>query len=156
MVDADAVSFLSSNAELIPLEDLVFYEFIFPKQLACVASFQRQTTGNGAAFWLTSVSFSLPHINNQILQWVADSPNTEWLAIAEDYNGNVRALGGAPGGLALSFDGNTGARPGDANPMNFALSAEQIQPYTALGAYENDELFTSGEFDYSFDFSFTS
>ncbi|WP_342086090.1 hypothetical protein [Dyadobacter sp. OTU695] len=156
LVDSDAVSISSVNAELIPLEDLVFYEFIFPNQLACVASFQRQIKETGAAFWLTTVSFSLPHINNQILQWVAQNPNTEWLAIAEDYNGNVRALGGTPGGMLLSFDGNTGARPGDANPMNFALAAEQIQPFTALTAYENAELFTSGEFDYSFDFSFTS
>lgn len=155
LVDADSVSFLSPNAELIPLEDLVFYEFIFPKQLACVASFQRQTKETGGAFWLTSVSFSLPHINNQILNWVADNPNTEWVAIAEDYNGNVRALGGRPGGLVFDFDGNTGARPGDANPMNFALAAEQLAPFTSLASYENADLFTSGEFDYSFDFSFS-
>lgn len=154
-LDADLVSFLPHSTELIPLADLVFYEFIFPKDLACIASFQRQTKDTGAAFWLTRVSFSLPHINNQILQWVADNPRTEWLAIAEDYNGNVRALGGSPGGLVLTFDANTGARPGDTNPMAFALSAEQLTPFMPLTSYENSDLFTSGEFDYSFDFSFS-
>lgn len=155
LLDADLVSLVAQNAELIPLADLVFYEFIFPKDLACIASFQRQTKDTGAAFWLASVSFSLPHINNQILQWVADNPRTEWLAIAEDYNGNVRALGGNPGGLVLSFEANTGARPGDTNPMAFILAAEQLTPFTPLASYENSDLFTSGEFDYSFDFSFS-
>lgn len=155
LVDADSVSILSPNAELIPKADLVFYEFIFPKALACVASFQRQLNESGAAYWAVTLSFTLPHSTNQIMEWAAGNPNTEWFIIAEDYNDNVKAFGGSTGGLALTCQGTTGARPGDINPVSFNLTANQLVPYTSLASYENADLFTSGEFDYSFNFSFS-
>ncbi|MCE6987486.1 hypothetical protein [Dyadobacter sp. CY323] len=155
IVNSDRVSILRPDIELIPVADLVFYEFIFPNDLACIASFQRRFSGSGAAYWVASVSFTLPHINNQIISWVANNPTTEWLLIAEDYNGHVRVIGGDPTGLIMEFQSTTGAGPGAQNPMVFSFSAEQIFPFVTLPEYENEALFPDSEFDFSFDFSFT-
>jgi hypothetical protein len=92
-----------------------------------------------------------------MMQWADERRDILWLAIAEDYNGSTRLLGGLPQGLNLSFQGTTGNGPKDANPMGFTFSAEQLMPFLQLPSYEDATLFpNNAAFSYGFSTGFNS
>ena len=142
---------------LVPQGDLVFYEFIFPSDLSCTATFQRVEKETGSVFWTTSIGFNLPHISDEMVSWAAENANTLWIAIFEDYNGVTRFCGGFQEGMRMSFQATTGGSPSGQNPMVFAFSAEQMLPYKLLPAYDDNILFqnTAG-FSYGFSTGFNS
>ena len=155
MADASTLLFLAATGELIPLGPITLYEFTFPSDLSCSASFQRQYADSGSGFWIQTISFFLPHLSNDLLEWAFEHRDTEWMIISEDYNGEVRASGGIPDGLRLDFQASTGAGPTAANPMQFAFSGRQLRPFTPIASYDDDILFPAGEFDYGFDLDFS-
>lgn len=142
---------------LVPQEDLVFYEFIFPSDLSCTATIQRVEKDTGSVFWNSNIYFSLPHISDELVNWVVENDDVLWIAIAEDYNGLCRFFGGFKEGLQMSFQATTGGGPTAQNPMDFSFGAEQLLPYKSLPAYEDNILFqnTAG-FSYGFSLGFNS
>ena len=157
IVDADSLLILKFSQELVPQNDFVLYEFIFPADLSCVATIQRQEKDTGSVFWTMNISFSLPHMNDQLVLWVADHSNTLWLAIAEDYNGDCRVFGGLHEGLKFAFQTTTGGAPKGTNPMAFAFSGEQLLPYLPLASYEDTALFPNdAAFSYGFSTGFNA
>jgi hypothetical protein len=157
IVDASALLVLKLRGELVPQRDFILYEFIFPADLSCSASIQRQVKDTGAVFWIQTITFNLPHIADAMVQWAADHAQTRWLAIAEDYNGFTNLYGGCPEGLLCAFQATTGSGPRDVNPMSFTFSAEQLLPYLPLATYNDDDLFPSeASFSYGFSTGFNS
>lgn len=155
VVDANYILLLRSG--LVPQLDFIFFEFIFPSDLSCVATTSRQVRESGSVHWNQSISFNLPHMSDEMVLWVADNPETLWIAIAEDYNGGARAFGGSYEGLKLGFQATTGAGPRDANPMGFTFSGEQLIPFKTLPAYDDHVLFPNGAgFSYGFSIGFNS
>lgn len=157
IVDADLMD-LSDKNDLVPQVNAILYEFIFPSDLSCTATIQRQKKeSTGAVWWDQSVSFSLPHISNSIVMWAANNDETLWLAIAEDYNGITRLYGTPGDGLTMSFGATTGSGPRSSNPMNFSFEAEQLLPFIELPSYEDNILFPSkAAFSYGFSTGFNS
>jgi len=155
IVDADMLLVL--NNWLIPQNDFIFYEFIFPSDLSCIASFGRQLKESGSPFWNQNISYALPHVSDMLVMWAAENAYKLWIVIAEDYNGITRAFGGSCEGLKMSFQATTGNGPRDTNPMSFAFSAEQLAPYIILPDYEDNILFPNGAgFSYGFSTGFNS
>lgn len=164
LVDADLMVALLAfpydgtlNAILVPEQNVTFYEFIFPSDLSCVASFQRQETESGSVFYSQSLAFNLPHLSNEMSTWSMITGQTRWLAFTEDYNGECRVWGGALDGLKLSFSATTGESPRSGNPMSFALSEQQLLPYISISSYEDNILFPNNAgFSYGFSTGFNS
>jgi hypothetical protein len=142
---------------LVPQQDLVFYEFIFPSDLSCAATVQRVERETGSVFWNSSIAFNLPHISDELVTWAAENGDVLWIIITEDYNGFFRFFGGLQEGMRMSFQATTGGGPTAQNPMAFNFSAEQLLPYKSIPAYEDNILFqnTAG-FSYGFSLAFNS
>ncbi|WP_439555055.1 hypothetical protein [Dyadobacter sp.] len=156
LVSADTLKFFPS-AGLVPQTSFVFYEFIFPSDLPCIATVQQQESPTGQIFFAQSISFSLPHFSDLLIQWIARERNTDWLVIAEDNNEITRLFGGVPDGLRLSLQGNTGAGRRDTNPISFSLTGQQLTPYTLLADYQDQILFPNNAgFSYGFSTGFNS
>lgn len=145
------------NTILVPQENVEFYEFTFPSDLSCVASFQRQQKESGSAFWIQTLAFNLPHMSDGMLTWAAMNAQTRWILFAEDYNGHARVLGGMHEGLQMGFGATTGESPRGTNPMSFSLSGEQLLPYLTIPSYEDNILFPNNAgFSYGFSTGFNS
>jgi len=154
---AGAAALMLAPGQVIPQTSFVFYEFVFPSDLSCVASFTRKETERGSVFWTQTISFNLPHLADGLVAWIAQNKTTDWVAITEDYNGVCRAFGGQPDGLRLGFQATTGAGPRDANPMAFQLTGDQLEAYHLLPDYADDVLFAPGAgFSYGFSTGFNS
>ncbi|WP_031527012.1 hypothetical protein [Dyadobacter crusticola] len=149
--------FVFPSVGLVPQSSFKFYEFIFPSDLSCVASVQKQKAESGSIFWQVQISFSLPHFLDSITEWVVTNAQTQWILIAEDYNGTCRAFGGTPDGLDFAFQATTGSGPRDANPMVFTFSGNQLAPFFPLLAYEDSDIFPNdAAFSYGFSIGFNS
>lgn len=157
-VNANAVAVLRFLPyPIVPQQDFVFYEFVFPFDIPCLATTTRQIKETGSAFWVQQISFTLPHISDMLTEWAQENAQTLWLAIAEDYNGITRAFGGTLEGLRMSFQASTGSGPKDSNPMGFVLAADQLLPYVTLPSYEDEILFPNNAgFTYGFSIGFNS
>ena len=156
LVDANSL-YVFPHFGLIPQKDLTFFEFIFPADLSCSATFQLQNKETGSTFWAVNINFSLPHLQDPLVAWITSNEKTLWIAIAEDYNGMSYAFGGMHEGLKLNLQATTGNGPRDTNPMAFTLGAEQLRPYTPLPDYEDSELFSNtAGFSYGFSTGFNA
>lgn len=144
-------------AQLVPLRSFTGIEFIFPRDISCGLTFQRQISPAGSIFWRQTINFSLPMITEAVMAWIAQHPQTKWIAITEDYNLDIRVLGGEGNGLDLAVNATTGQSKGDANPIGFGLTCDQLHPYHRLGSYDDNVLFPNAAgFSYGFSIGFNS
>lgn len=157
IIDSRSVKILPflRGASLFPIHDVVMYEFIFPSDLPCVASFTLSKKDTGATFWNQNITCTLPHIQDQILAWAYDNAQVQWLAIVESNNGSVRLMGGCPKGLDWNLQASTGGSPKDVNPQTLSFGGEQLLPYMEVAGYEDDMLFpTNSGYTYGFSLAF--
>lgn len=155
LVDATSLLYVP-GVGLVPQKSFEFFEFIFPADLSCQASFERKVTESLSGYWSQLVSYSLPHLSDELAQWVGAKEKTQWCVLTEDYNGVPRMFGGMFEGLNLAFQGNTGSGPKDVNPLTFSFSGDQLAPYIYLASYEDSVLFPAGGFSYGFSIGFNS
>lgn len=155
LVEADALLYLPPVG-LVPQKSFEFFEFIFPVDIPCQASFEKKVTESLSGYWSQAVSYSLPHLSDELTHWVEANKTTQWCVLTEDYNGVARMFGGMSEGLNLAFQGSTGTGPKDANPLSFSFSGDQLAPYIYLPSYEDSVLFPAGGFSYGFSIGFNS
>ncbi|WP_149242585.1 hypothetical protein [Dyadobacter sp. 32] len=158
----DAESFLlrplghnTNKVALVQLTDVEFYEFIFPSDLSCVATTSLGKKESGYPYWVQNISFTLPHVQDDVIKWAAQKAEVRWLLITEAYNGSTRLLGGSPHGLDMTFQATTGSAPKEENPMAFGFTSEQLHPYLEVPGYDDAVLFPeSAAFTYGFSLAF--
>lgn len=160
IVDSRSVTLLpvgvnTNKVSLLPTGAVELFEFIFPSDLSCVATTALLRKESGYPYWTQNVSFTLPHLQNEVLNWAGSNAEAQWLLIAEDYNEITRLMGGSRHGLDMSFQASTGAMPNAENPMAFTFTGEQLQPYQELPGYDDSMIFpvTPG-FTYGFSLAF--
>lgn len=148
---------IKNKVTLVPKGDVTMYEFIFSSDLNCIATASLSKKESGSAFWVQNISFTLPHNQNEVIQWVVEHAQVQWLVISEDHHGIVRVFGGVPNGLDFSFAASSGANPKDNNPQSFTFSGESLQPYLNISSYEDSVLFSSeSAYTYGFSLAFES
>lgn len=142
---------------LIPLVDnLTWYEFIFPTDQACGLQVQRQRSESGSVYYTQQLSLQLPQLVAAVTTWEYATRQAEWIAVAEDWNGQVYVLGDTDRGLTRSFQASTGGNAGERNAQSFGLFSEQLVPYFTIASYEDADLFPAAGFTYGFSIGFNS
>ena len=144
------------SGNITPNRDIEIFEFVFPADLTCQASWSLQGKDTGSNYWSVQISFELPHENLQIMSWVQDTMHQEWIAILELNNGPTRLMGGLPSGLKMNIGATTGSTRRSSNATSINLQAEQLIPYLELVGYENEQLFPEAGFTHGFSYAFES